>query len=125
MAGPYNFFGTGSDPSSDRAAVPLFIYVYHQYLLGYGGSNEIDVAHPYAEAIKVARKFINGTLLDVDTGKPAFRLVGGQPPDLRSSVLGCAAGARIDLGCRRQNWLCVRELADRRANRGICATELW
>jgi Domain of unknown function (DUF6259) len=74
MGRPYNFFGTGSDPSSDRLAVPLFIYVYHQYLLGYGGSNEIDVAHPYAEAIKVARKFTNGTLLDVDPGKPAFRL---------------------------------------------------
>ena len=55
-------------------AVPLFIYVYHEYLLGYGGSNEMDVAHPYAEAIKVARKFTNGTLLDIDPGKPAFRL---------------------------------------------------
>ena len=74
MGRPYNFFGTGSDPASDRVAVPLFIYVYHEYLLGYGGSNEIDVAHPYAEAIKVARKFTNGTLLDVDPGKPAFRL---------------------------------------------------
>ena len=74
MGRPYNFFGTGSDSSSDRLAVPLFIYVYHEYLLGYGGSNEIDVAHPYAEAIKIARKFINGTLLEVDPGKPAFRL---------------------------------------------------
>ncbi len=74
MGRPYNFFGTGSDPSSDRLAVPLFLYVYHEYLLGYGGSNEIDVAHPYAEAIKIARKFTNGTLLDVDSGKPAFRL---------------------------------------------------
>jgi len=74
MGRPYNFFGTGSDPSSNRVAVPLFIYVYHQYLLGYGGSNEMDIAHPYAEAIKVARKFTNGTLLDIDPGKPAYRL---------------------------------------------------
>jgi hypothetical protein len=74
MGRPYNFFGTGSDPSSYRRAVPLFIYVYHEYLLGYGGSNEIDIAHPYAEAIKVARKFTNGTLLEVDPGKPAYRL---------------------------------------------------
>jgi hypothetical protein len=74
MGRPFNFFGTGSDPSSDRVAVPLFIYVYHEYLLGYGGSNEIDIAHPYAEAIKVARKFTNGTLLEVDPGKPNYRL---------------------------------------------------
>lgn len=74
MGRPYNFFGTGSDPSSDRVGVPLFIYVYHEYLLGYGGSNEIDIAHPYAEAIKVARKFTNGTLLEVDPGKPNYRL---------------------------------------------------
>jgi hypothetical protein len=63
MGRPYNFFGTGSDPASDRLAVPLFIHVYHQCLLGYGGSNEIDIAHPYAEVIKLARKSINGTLL--------------------------------------------------------------
>ena len=47
---------------------------YHEYLLGYGGSNEIDVSHPYAEAIKIARKFVNGTILEIDPGKPAFRL---------------------------------------------------
>ena len=74
MGRPYEFFGTGSDPGSYRVAVPLFLYVYHEYLLGYGGSNEIDIAHPYAEAIKVARKFVNGTLLEVDPGKPAYRL---------------------------------------------------
>lgn len=74
MGRPYAFFGTGLDPSSHRVAVPLFIYVYHEYLLGYGGSNESDIAHPYAEAIKIARKFTNGTLLEIDPGKPAFRL---------------------------------------------------
>ena len=74
MGRPYEFFGTGSDPSSWRTSVPLFLYNYHEYLLGYGGSNEIDVTHPYAEAIKVARKFTNGTLLEIDPGKPAFRL---------------------------------------------------
>ena len=74
MGRPYEFFGTGIDPTSSRTSVPLFIYVYHDYLLGYGGSNEIDIAHPYAEAIKVARKFTNGTLLEIDPGKPAFRL---------------------------------------------------
>lgn len=74
MGRPYNFFGTGSDPSSYRIAVPVFIYVYHEYNLGYGGSNEIDVSHSYAEAIKIARKFTTGTMLEVDPGKPAFRL---------------------------------------------------
>jgi Domain of unknown function (DUF6259) len=74
MGRPYNFFGTGSIPTAYRRSVPLFIYVYHEYHLGYGGSNEIDIAHPYAEAIKIARKFTNGTLLEVDPGKPAFRL---------------------------------------------------
>jgi len=74
MGRPYEFFGTGADPSTRRNAVPLFIYVYHEYLMGYGGSNEIDIAHPYAEAIKIARKFVNGTLLNIDIGKPAFRL---------------------------------------------------
>lgn len=74
MGRPYNFFGTGSDPSSHRAAIPLFIYIYHEFQFGYGGSNEIDIAHPYAEAIKIARKFTNGTLLEVDPGKPAFNL---------------------------------------------------
>lgn len=74
MGRPYEFFGTGLDPSTRRVAVPLFIYVYHEYLMGYGGSNEIDIAHLYAEAIKIARKFVNGTLLNIDIGKPAFRL---------------------------------------------------
>ena len=74
MGRPYAFFGTGLDPTSFRSSVPLFIYVYHDYLLGYGGSNEMDIAHPYAEAIKIARKFTNGTLLEIDPGKPAFRL---------------------------------------------------
>ena len=74
MGRPYALFGTGFDPATHRIAVPLFIYVYHEYLLGYGGSNEIDVSHPYAEAIKIARKFVNGTILEIDPGKPAFRL---------------------------------------------------
>jgi hypothetical protein len=74
MGRPYAFFGTGYDPTTHRKGVPVFIYVYHDFLLGYGGSNEIDISHPYAEAIKVARKFVNGTMLEIDPGKPAFRL---------------------------------------------------
>lgn len=74
MGRPYNFFGTGAIATAWRRAVPLFIYVYHEYHLGYGGGNEIDLAHPYAEAIKIARKFTNGTLLELDPGKHAFRL---------------------------------------------------
>ncbi len=74
MGTPYALFGTGLDPTSYRTSVPIFIYVYHQLLIGYGGSNEMDIAHPYAEAIKMARKLVNGSLLEIDPRKPASRL---------------------------------------------------
>jgi hypothetical protein len=80
MGRPYEYFGTGLDASSDRRSVPLFLYVYHEFLPGYGGSNEIDIMHPWAEAIKVARKFTNGTLLEIDPGKPAFHLDSTETP---------------------------------------------
>jgi hypothetical protein len=54
-----------------------------------------DVTHPRAEAIKVARQFTTSTLLEIDPGKPAFRLsTEPAPPDELRLVRSCSLAQR-------------------------------